>query len=530
MKVKRFLAMILALCMILSMAACGGNNSGTTKASGGQDTDASGGQKDTDKTKMEETPGQSSQAAVIDMDEEPYTVAIQVVTLPGTEFAGQEEREAAINAITMPAINCKVDIQEVWISEIANTTSMAVAGNEKIDIIHVATVNPLSGLVGSDILLDMNENDLLQSHGQDLIALFGDLIQCGNVDGRQLAIPAKTFNAVTKGIDYNKTVADECGIVIPDKITLDDLDTILYEVKTKKPDILPFYMGSGQLNYLYWLVGYEGFGSEASYGAVMDSSKKLEVENLYETELFRDYCLMTYRWKQDGIIPGDPTDTITAQAYMNAGQLFMGVADFNEKKKVEVATKYPFEVGWAEISPSKVTNSSITEYMWGIASSCERPDKAMDFLNFLYKNAEVANILKYGLEGVNYDFVDGSHKIIEINNSYRPEFYVGGDESQLLIQAPAGEDYNEKCLAEVNASVISPICNYMFDDTEFQTESSLIYSTILEYLPRLQNGMCESEEATLALLDEFNQKLKLAGIEDVIKANQEQLDAFLAQQ
>lgn len=70
----------------------------------------------------------------------------------------------------------------------------------------------------------------------------------------------------------------------------------------------------------------------------------------------------------------------------------------------------------------------------------------------------------------------------------------------------------------------------MFDDTDFQTESSVIYSTILEYLPRLQCGMCESEEATLALIDEFNAKLEASGINDVIAANQEQLDAFMSAQ
>ena len=70
----------------------------------------------------------------------------------------------------------------------------------------------------------------------------------------------------------------------------------------------------------------------------------------------------------------------------------------------------------------------------------------------------------------------------------------------------------------------------MFDDTNFQTESSVIYSTIQEYLPRLQNGMCDSEQATLDLIDEFVARLDAAGINEVIAANQEQLDAYLAEQ
>ena len=40
--------------------------------------------------------------------------------------------------------------------------------------------------------------------------------------------------------------------------------------------------------------------------------------------------------------------------------------------------------------------------------------------------------------------------------------------------------------------------------------------------------MYESEEATLAAIDEFNAKLEAAGINDGIAANQAQLDAHIA--
>lgn len=118
----------------------------------------------------------AADSSVINMDEDPYQVAIQMVVLPGTEVADEAAMEDAINAITLPAINCTVDLQYVWISELQNTTSLAIAGNEKIDLVHVGTVQSLSSLVGSDILYDMNTDDLLQTHGPELVSLFGDLL------------------------------------------------------------------------------------------------------------------------------------------------------------------------------------------------------------------------------------------------------------------------------------------------------------------------------------------------------------------
>ena len=530
MKRKKLWSLLLVAAMSMSLlAGCGGGSGDGGSSSGGDGGNVGGVENAGGGDAGSSGDGYSTE---IDMNEEPYTVAIQVVTLPGTQYEGEEDREAAINAITVPAINCKVDIQEIWISEIGNTTSMAIAGNEKIDLVHVATVQPLSGMVGSDMLFDMNQGNLLQNRGQKLIEVLGDVMGAGYVKGQQLAVPAKNFNATAKGIAYNKTMADELGITIPESITFDELEAILYEVHEKNPDVMAYYTGEGNLNNLFWLASYESFGSESAYGVVLDAASDPTVVNLYETDMFKDYCLRVQRWTADGIQPGDPTDTNSAQDYLGAQKLFCTTVNINPEQEVVWGSQGAingFEMGFAKLVEPTLTNTAITEFMWGIASNSERPDKAMDFLNFLYSNAEVANILKYGLEGVNYNYVDGSSIVIEKNGSYDPLFYNGGDMRTLLIASPAGEDY-VKNLEALEAQVTpSPLTNYMFDDSNFQTESSVINSTILEYLPRLQNGMCASEEETLALIDEFNQKLAASGINDVIAANQEQVDAYLAQ-
>lgn len=521
MKCKKIMTSLLAAFMAASFifSGCGGN--GASGSAGDPNSSAA------------DAGSADEYSAEIDMDEEPYTVAIQVVTLPGTEYAGEEDRENAINAIIEPAINCKIDIQEVWISELANTTSMAVAGNEKIDLVHVGTVNPLSALVGSDILLDMNQGNLLQNRGQKLVELFGDRLDSGNVGGRQLAVPAQVYSANVNGFGYNKTWADAHNIQVPEQMTIDEFDELLHQVHEADPNMMPTFSGSGILNGLAFLTGYEDFGTEASYGAILDSSEDTTIINLYDSQLFRDYCLQAYRWTKDGLQPGDPTDTNTAQDYFYAQSLFCIIGSVGPKQEISFgssAANAGFETGVCRFTEPKDTNATITEYMWGIAVNCERPDKAMDLLNYIYSDGNVANILLYGLEGANYEFQEGSEDIIVTNGTYEPGFLYIGDESQTYIKAPAGENYIDQLKTIQEEATVSPICGYMFDDSDFQTQSSVIYSTIQEYLPRLQNGMCESEEDTLALVDEFVERLETAGIDQVIAANQEQLDAYLAAQ
>lgn len=511
---KRVISLMLVGAMVASLAACGGSNGGNGGSSSGSAPEESG-------------DGYSTE---IDMEEDPYTVAIQVVTLPGVEVPDEAAIEEAVNAITLPAINCNVDIQYVWISEIANTTSMAIAGGEKVDLIHVGTVTPLSSMVGSDMLLDMNEGNLLQNRGQALIDLYGEeLIKSGEVSGKQLAVPAQVYCAAGKGVVYNKTVADAAGVTIPETITMDEFEDALYAIHEANPDIMTHYLGPGELNYLFWLENYETFGNESSYGVILDSANDTTVENLYATDLFKDYCLRMYQWRQDGIIQKDTTDDTDAQSYFRAQQLFCAVINVNPQQEVMWSSD-EFETATAMLVEPAITNSMITEYMWGIAANSERPDKAMDFLNFLYSNADVANLIMYGIEGLNYDFVDGSETVIATNGSYDPMFYQGGNTNDMLIESPADDSYIDEWNALIDSATVSPLCSYMFDDANYQTESSVLYSTIMEYLPTLQSGLCGSEEETLAMIDEFNAKLEASGINDVIAANQEQVDAYLAEQ
>lgn len=510
---KKVLSVLLVTAMAGTMlAGCG--------ESGGSSVDSSA-------VSAETEEGYSTE---IDMDEDPYTVAIQVVTLPGSDNSDSlEAREEAINEITVPAINCKVELQEVWISELANTTSMGIAGDEKIDIVAVGTVQPLSSMVGSEMLLDLNEGNLLQNRGATLMELFGDTIEAGNVSGQQLAVPAKIYTASAKGIFYNKTIADEAGVTIAESITMDELEEALAAIHEYDSGIYPYYVGSGTLNYLFWLDSYDTFGTESSYGVIWDSFSDTTVENMYASEKFEEYCLRMQRWNELGLMPGDPTDTTTAQDYFASQQLFSAVVSINPSQEVSWSSD-DFELGVATLVDANITESDVTEYMWGIAANCERPDKAMDFLNFIYENADVANILMYGLEGVNYEYAEGSDTVIVTNGTLDTNFYYGGNTEEMLIESPAGEDYIEQLEELENSAELSPVLGYMFDDTDYQTESAVISSTISEYLPQLQNGMAGSEEATLELLNEFISALESAGINDVIAANQEQLDAWLAEQ
>lgn len=517
MKTKRITALLAAMLMGISVVGCGNN--------------ATSNDNPTTSDQQENTDTQSEEAGEIDFDEDPYEVAIQVVILPGQTVEDEAEIEAAINEITLSAINCTVDIQYVWINEIANKTSLGVASDEKLDILHVATVNKLSTLVGSEILYDMNEGNLLQNRGKQLIEIFGDYIDAGNVNGQQLAVPAQVYMASQCAFYYNKTLTDLLGITVPEQCSVDNLEQLLEEIHKGNPDVMTSFVGQGTTNLMPWMMNCEGFGSNFSYGGILDFMNSTKIENIYATDAFKDYCLRMYHWRQEGLLQRDATDTSAPQDYFNAGQLAVTLDIYTPAEYASVAASLAandIEIGCATLDTPAVTNSGVTEFMWGIASNSKRPDKAMDFLNFLYSNADVANLLMYGIEGKDYTKVEGQDNVVSRTGTYSPDFYKGGDARQMFICEPNDENYIEECDALENSAEKSPIIGYVFSDEDYQTEAGLISNVINEYLPTLQNGMFDSEDAVLESIDEFVEALESAGINDVIAGNQEQLDIFMA--
>ena len=114
MIMKKKLAIVLALLLIVAVAA-GCAPQQTTAPTQGTTTQGS------ETTGTTEPSGPS-----IDFDEEPYVVNLQLVALfeKNTDL---EKIEAAINEITLAKVNAKVDIQQIFIGDLKEKTSLAVA-------------------------------------------------------------------------------------------------------------------------------------------------------------------------------------------------------------------------------------------------------------------------------------------------------------------------------------------------------------------------------------------------------------------
>ena len=155
----------------------------------------------------------------------------------------------------------------------------------------------------------------------------------------------------------------------------------------------------------------------------------------------------------------------------------------------------------------------------------------MKMMNLLYTDAEIVNLLTWGIEGVHYQTLeDGTIDFMDGEDASSCGYWIGDGTSiwgnGFLAKVRKGQDLDvrEKCL-EINLNAkVSEFLGFSFDQTGLENEISMMTMAIEQYRPTLQCGLYSDE-----FYNEFMQKLKDSGIEEYIAAAQEQLDAWVAE-
>lgn len=539
---KRFLAIALVLAMSLTLlAGCGSGNSGSKDTKAPANTEAKGetqaadGTQAPDATEGGETaaPSADGKKDYIDYDEDPYEVVIECLNL-GSNAESVPAMEEAINAITVPAINVKVKLQVIHIADHATKTALWAAGGEKIDIYYVGTTVAFSQFVSDGMIVPMT--DLLAERGATLNEKCAKLLDAFTVDGEIYAIPQDIYCAAARGIDYNADMAKECGVTLPEKWDMQAMTDIGHKIKEANPE---YYLmaknGSQDAGEIYYYYGMDGFGSSTgAYGVLLNPETDTNIVNLYTSDAFKEYCQFNIEWKENGFMPADQAvNGENAQDVYRNGLSFCQWVSVRPSEEVSKQNFTPFDSQEAAFTNAWFTSSGVQEKAWGISTNCEKPEKAMDFLNFLYENTEVANILNYGIEGTDYVYAEGSDKIItypegidSTNVGWNRSFCMFGDQSEIAQMAPATEEYYATLKDFNDKAVACATLGYSFDSTNVSTEVAAVSNLVQEYVPSLVYGEIPADQLD-KYLAEMNEKFEGAGIQKIIDENQAQLNAWL---
>jgi putative aldouronate transport system substrate-binding protein len=182
----------------------------------------------------------------------------------------------------------------------------------------------------------------------------------------------------------------------------------------------------------------------------------------------------------------------------------------------------------AELSAPVSMTDHVLNIMWGIPREADNPEASMKFLDLMYGDAELVNLLDWGIEGKHY--VKVSDKVIKypegvtmLTNGYNLNMsWLFGN--QFLAYVFEGEDPNiwQKMKEFNDQAVKSKAMGFTMDTESVKTEIAAVSNVIAQYYLVLETGSVDPDK----VLPQFNQKLKAAGLDKVIAEKQRQLDAW----
>lgn len=531
---KKALALLLTLCMLLSLAACGG------------------------KTEAPEKPEDKTAAAPEEKKEEPAPTGIDtsehvVITYMTTGDIPTNNTEKALTELNkLLTEKCNAELQIRWIewTDYMTNYNLALASQDgSVDLVGVAT-DWLDGWPNAQkgAFLELTE-DMLKTYApktwEAVPAEHWDLCK---LDGKIYMIPEDQFAQWTNhGFMYRNDLAKEAGLANGIH-SWEDMGIYLQYVKENYPDMIPWDTQGGIGNAL-----------QSADGWLFSHSKNIYVEGLGVDLFFGNsaedpYTLSRYFIEGDELV----NYAKTMKAWNDAGYWREDVLNFTGDQEMEffeglsAAYQHHTNTWYTKARPmmdknfpgsdigffffgeeaNNLTSLNITHGAMSVSAASKNPERALMVYDLLRNDKECYDLMNYGILGQQYTLNDEGYLVRpddydESVNGVSFNFWWGrNDDLEYKNSFYALEPY-----ADMTAKYNEIAAGYQYGKVVFNMEPinayinnlSNVYST---YMPRIAFGKCDDPEAFVA---EFRQALLDAGYEECLAEIQSQIRAAYGQ-
>ena len=509
MKLKKAAALLCATVMMVGMlAGCGG---GSDNGAGATD---SGNQ-------VSGTEGGNGEIEEI------------VFATPVVKTVDMQPIEDAINAITEEKIGVRVHIEAISGGNYTNQIGLMQSGGEQLDL--MGFMGTYSLWLANNQMMSMN--DYIDTYASGLREAVGEeFLKSTTSAGSIYAVPTLNGKAAVVNIILRKDLIDELSLPV-DQLkqaatmeeycaNLDLLTDMFAQIREAHPEyaLVP---DSGN-SLLFTRVPFVDVLGD-NYGVLMPGEENT-VTNLYESEEFARLLDYAYKWNQAGYILEDATTTQESGAtYLQNGRAF-GYFTTGEEGAAEQATQSTgVEVEAFKLLEPFIGTADVNGLGFALSATSKHPEAAMKFLNEMYTNPDIVNLLDWGVENVHYvkngdgtiDFpegVDANTTSYGLNMGwfFGNQFlsYTWGEGSDTTVMGRLEE--NNK-----NARY-TPVMGFSYDSTKVSTELAAINNVKEQYLPGLECGAVDPQTE----LPKFVKALKAAGLDKVIEEKQTQLNEW----
>ncbi len=492
---KKFLALLLALTMVLSLAACGGSEKPAETQAPAADAPAA------------ETP--AAEAA----DSVPTLVWYMV---GGGQPANYDSWKVKMDAYLEEKIGVHLDVRVVSWGDWGNRRSVIVQTNEPYDLMftdmgsYVSDVNMGAFADISDLMAEVpGLTDLIPAAYLDACRINGGLY----------AIPAYKDSSMTNYFVWTK---DQVEAYYPDYAehhTLAEIDAGLRAVK-EGTGVAPLLLNQDGIScitgnkYDACTLGSFGIGITYKGGT--------EFVAVYEQPDVMADLEILHTWMNDGLINSDAA--VLSEA---TGMCGVGVAQGWPSAAKGWGEGRGAEVVVSQFEDTVVSNDTVMGSMTCISASSAHKAEALKLLELVNTDYIVRDMLGYGEEGVNFEYVEenGERRVKKLNSDWTMAAYTQGTFFDWTLEAGNPVNYWVEEVQKQNENAIaSPAMGFIPDVTNIADQIAGCKAVFEEYKALLMTGTGEPEATVAQMMD----AMRASGFDDILAEVNAQYQAWLA--
>ena len=504
---KKLLAVVMATAMAATMLAGCGDSTTTTNP---------------ESSAPAASNTESSAAATDEAKSEPVEITIfrDSFNINAPDQQEVDAVVAAINEYIADKINVKISgMTDVGNLEFPDKANLALSNGE-INLLWTAS---WTGAVKTDELYKGNAvydiTDLLP--GTALYSAMPEWVwDACKYDGRDYFVSCYKESAEGYNLMFRKDLADKYGWDLSSVKSYKDIEPMLADCKAE--GIKYPYLTQRTALFYRWYMNEFDFFSQDCLVAVDRATDT--VVNPMITDMYKEFCTIMCDWGQKGYISEDDATRTTPEATTSTKD--WGVSFWtNVPDNSSAEGRYGQELEMVQVTDNWSHSNSALGSCFAIASTCteEQAKACIEFLGLLYTDKTLADLYTYGIEGVDYDRVDG--KVQKKGELYSHDAWDSCSQWCVSLTSTQADNLVELYDAFNGSAKASSAAGFRFNKTPIEAEYVACTNVFAEYGYMLENGAFAPEEVE-ATLAEFQAALDEAGYQKILAEAQSQYETW----
>ncbi len=365
-------------------------------------------------------------------------------------------------------------------------------------------------------------NDFLAKYPGIASVTGEDFLNATQINGKNYALPCNKEQAHNWGFLLKKDLVKKFGIDLKSIKSLEDLEPYFDRVLKEEPGITPLL--AVQMDAPWHLLDWNTFSDDDVPGALYNDNRDTKVINQFlAPESIAQYQKMR-EYNKKGYIHPDAATQDNFSAEMSTGKYFAFVAPMKPGKAVEMSAQTGVE--WEEIfiTPIVMSNREADGAMLAIPAGSKNPERAFQFIEMLYTDPVLKNMMNYGVENKDWKFIgENTIEIIKDSGYASAGGWRFGDNFKDYLMA--NEDPNKAQLWSDYNKAGLPLNNlgFVFNSEKVSNEIAACKGVVQTYYKQLFTGSVDPDPT----VKKMESELKAAGVDKIIAEMQTQFDEWL---